>query len=51
MGSFLRRRRPLGPAAAGLCERCGVACDARCRADTVREQGRASAFAFRLGMP
>jgi hypothetical protein len=50
MRRFLRRRRPMTPAAVGFCERCGVVCSARCRADRVREQARTSAFAFQVGL-
>jgi hypothetical protein len=45
----LPRRRPADHAAVTWCERCGVLCDARCRADALREQARASALAARMG--
>jgi hypothetical protein len=48
MWSFLRPRRPIDPAV-GFCERCGVVCDARCRADRLREQARTSALTFQVG--
>jgi hypothetical protein len=50
MWRFLRRRRPVDPATVGFCERCGVVCDARCRADRLREQARANAVAFQAGL-
>jgi hypothetical protein len=49
MRSFRRRRRPIDPATVGFCERCGLVCDARCRADRIREQARANAVAFQAG--
>jgi hypothetical protein len=50
MRRFLRRRRPIDPAAVSFCERCGAVCDARCRADTLREQAKASAVAYQAGL-
>jgi hypothetical protein len=49
MRSSRRRWQPVDPAAVSFCERCGVACDARCRADSLREQARARTLAFQMG--
>ena len=47
---FHRRLPAMNPVAVGVCERCGVVCNARCRTDRVREQARPSAFAFQVGL-
>jgi hypothetical protein len=40
--------RPRGRVA--VCERCGTACDQRCRADAALEQARTRAVAARVGL-
>jgi hypothetical protein len=49
MRRFLRRRRPVDPAAVGCCEHCGVARGAPCRADMMLQ--RAGAVALLAGRP
>jgi hypothetical protein len=49
MGITLPWRRARGLAAVTVCEPCGQVCDARCRADTLRERARATAMTFQAG--
>ena len=49
MWKLLRRRRPVDLDRVIFCERCGEVCDARCRADALRERAKADAMAFRTG--
>jgi hypothetical protein len=42
-------RRPRKLAAVTVCEPCGEVCDARCRADTLRDRARTTAMTFQAG--